>query len=292
MHSRVGFLKLSLRFLFCLLATAAVLVTQSPTSYADCKSGCLGNRAVRICEDSSLAEQDCEPRTARGEDVAFCGVERYKTFQACAVGGYIGLKMEGLTKELADKAQFPNTSGALLNEITPGAPAAAAGLKVGDIVFTAAGQPLLDTVALALMIQNTAPGTKIVLDVWRDGAHKEITVTVGSKPAAVSLPPPKPAKVPGEDIALASGEMSALIGISFSETEQTTIATVDDDTDAHTKGLRPGDVITQVNGTIVANAVEIASITSSVKESGRSAVLFTVTNGGVQRILAIRFRAE
>jgi serine protease Do len=92
--------------------------------------------------------------------------------------GRIGVQIQEVSKETADAFGLAKPSGALVNSVEKGGPAEKAGVESGDIILKADGRPVNSSTELPRIITQVKPGAKIVLQVWRKGATKDITVTV------------------------------------------------------------------------------------------------------------------
>ncbi len=94
--------------------------------------------------------------------------------------GVIGVRVQRdhLTKDTAAALGLPNTSGAVLSTITPGGPAAKAGLEPGDVIIEYNGRPVTDSDALVAMVVATKPGTTAPVTIVRDKQRKTLTITV------------------------------------------------------------------------------------------------------------------
>ena len=97
--------------------------------------------------------------------------------------GFIGATIGPVTDDLAKQFNVPDTSGALVQDVTPGGPADKAGLKPGDVVRKFNGQPVNDNSSLLAMVAQTDPGSTATLDILRDGKPQTIKVTVEQRPA-------------------------------------------------------------------------------------------------------------
>jgi putative serine protease PepD len=73
--------------------------------------------------------------------------------------------------------------GAVIQEVTPGTPAADAGLQVGDLVIELDGQAVTGTDDLVGRIRDHQPGDKVTLKVVRDGKEQNVTATLADRPA-------------------------------------------------------------------------------------------------------------
>jgi len=112
--------------------------------------------------------------------------------------GRIGVQIQEVTKESADSFGLKQASGALVNSVEKGGPAETAGVEAGDIILKVDGREVPSSSALPRIITQVRPGTKVTLTVWRNGAQRDIAVTVAEMKdeAAVAqrrggTPPPK-----------------------------------------------------------------------------------------------------
>jgi S1-C subfamily serine protease len=111
---------------------------------------------------------------------------------------WLGVSTVAVFPQLAQAFKLPVDHGALVEQLTPGGPAADAGLKAGsghevtfqvaryklggDIITALDGRPIRRDDDLSLAIAQLDPGTRVTLQVWRDGAQRTVTVTLGRRP--------------------------------------------------------------------------------------------------------------
>jgi 2-alkenal reductase len=110
---------------------------------------------------------------------------------------YLGVATTRIYPQLADRFKLPVPKGAWVQEVVPGGPAAAAGLRAGtsdasfqarpvrvggDIITAVNGHPLDADAVLGVALARLKPGDKAVLSVYRDGKPQDITVTLGTRP--------------------------------------------------------------------------------------------------------------
>ncbi len=96
--------------------------------------------------------------------------------------GYIGVKLQNLTPELAKALNVPQTSGALISEVTKNSPGDKAGLKGDDVVITLDGKKVESSSALSRTVALRPPGSAVTLGIIRNGKPQEVKVNLTSRP--------------------------------------------------------------------------------------------------------------
>jgi serine protease Do len=94
--------------------------------------------------------------------------------------GVIGIRVDrdGVTKDVAQAMGLPSASGAMLASVTPGGPAEKAGLLPGDIITEFNGRPVADSEALVNLVVSTKPGTSVPVTVFRKKQKKTMNIVV------------------------------------------------------------------------------------------------------------------
>jgi len=96
--------------------------------------------------------------------------------------GRIGVMIQEVTKDLADSFGLSKPQGALVASVEKGSPADKAGIEAGDVILRFNDKAVVQSSDLPRVVGNAKPGTKANLQVWRGGATKELTLTVGEMP--------------------------------------------------------------------------------------------------------------
>jgi serine protease Do len=99
--------------------------------------------------------------------------------------GWLGVSMQELTPELADKLDLKGTNGALAAAVLPNSPAEAAGLQPGDVIVAWNGKAVGDPRELGLAVAWSKIGEKARVTVKRNGKDLTLTVTVGQRPEQI-----------------------------------------------------------------------------------------------------------
>jgi len=161
--------------------------------------------------------------------------------------GWLGVRIRDLTEqemeEISSRHGIREGFGALIVEVLPGTPAARDGLRTGDLVVAFASRPVLDTRSLQRLVAATPAGKEAVLTVLRGEGRRLVAVTVGIMPGEVLAE--RIAAEFGFVIREASAEGE---GPPAGPSPAPTVALVLRGSQADRAGLRPGDVIIEVNG--------------------------------------------
>ena len=112
-------------------------------------------------------------------DVAVRVAEQIKT-HGKVMHGRLGIGIQGLDQSLAQSFGLADANGALVGSVEKDSPAAKAGFKTGDVIRKIDGVAVGDSTDVTSRIGNTAPGTKVLVEVWRDGKPVELTAQIGT----------------------------------------------------------------------------------------------------------------
>jgi serine protease Do len=157
--------------------------------------------------------------------------------------GRLGVRIQPMTKELAQSFRLKEPNGALIASVDPGSPADKAGLKPGDVVLAFNGQQIDDPNKLPRLVAGTKPGQSATLKIWRDGKAEDVKFTAAELVTEAKAPKPAPEKgTKPNRLGLVVSELPAAqrkaLGIEF--------GLVVESADASRTPLRPGDVIVGV----------------------------------------------
>ncbi len=181
------------------------------------------------------------------------------------------------------------SSGVFVQQVTPGGPAAKAGLAAADIIVGVNGQPVKDGEQLVGMIAGAQPGATATLRVLRDGKTLEVPVQIGDRAAIVAGK-----EEGGGDSPEGAGEATTpRLGVSAqnltpSDREQmglraggVVVTAVEPGSFAEDIGLAKGDVIVEINRRPVTSAADVRSVMQAAKP-GEAMAFKLMRNGGGQ----------
>ncbi len=219
--------------------------------------------------------------------------------------GYLGLMPQDVTEDIAGALGIPKDRGALVASVTPNEPAARAGIRAGDVVTAINGKEITPQQSLTYLVGRERPGSRVTLDVLRDGRRQQIAVTLGSRPSEEQLQaqderfdPNAAPQTPRSSSNLANTAglvvqpLTAAIARQLQldpTTRGVVVADVDPNSDAATKGLRRGVVIQSINRQPVASEADVTRVIQQARASGAKQVLLyaQVPGSPIARFVAI-----
>jgi serine protease Do len=203
--------------------------------------------------------------------------------------GWIGVQIQNVTADLADDLGLKEQTGALVAAAQKDSPAAAAGVKSGDVITAVDGETVADPHDLARRIAAMGPKKTVKLAIIRNGSPMTIDVTLGTMPADKSAN----AETPNSDDN--GGSALAKLGLTLRPAhgqDGVVVAEVDPDGAAADKGLKQGDVILEVAGKAVSRPAEVVEAIDAAKSGGKKSVLVRVKSNDGEHYLTLPTRAS
>jgi len=218
--------------------------------------------------------------------------------------GWLGVTIQQVTEEIAESLGLDEASGALVSTVHKDSPAAAAGVKTGDVIVEFNGRKVPSSRKLPAMVAETGVGQEVAVQVWRNGDVVDLTVKLGEleKVDLASL------TTGTQQQETAKTETATLEGLGLSisgitddllkryelaeNTKGVVVTSVEANSDAAEKRLNPGDVIVEVNQKEVTGPADVMAGVEAAIEDGRKSVLLLVDQGGDLRFVAIRFKKK
>lgn len=197
--------------------------------------------------------------------------------------GFLGVTIQDLNEGLAQALGFEGKKGALVNNVLPGKPAEAAGVRRGDVIIAFDGKAIEDVRDLQRTVGRTPVGKEVKVQVFRQGKVKELLIKVGEfpEPAVAATAPPK------KDLGLVVEELDTEKAKKFKvkEVEGLIVTEVAKGSPAARGGVRPGDLIKEVNRREVTSLEEY---NRALAESSQGIDLFLVQRGEAFLFIAVK----
>lgn len=214
--------------------------------------------------------------------------------------GWIGVRIQSVTPEIADSLGLGVARGALVAGVSPDGPASAAGIETGDIVLAFNGRTINAMRDLPRVVAEADIGATVDVQLFRDGETLTRKIEVGrledeEEKVAQSAPKDEPVEkttvVLGLSLSALNDDLRSRFGVP-AETEGVLVTDVDPLGAAIEKGVRPGDVIVEVAQRPVSTPADVERIVLSEEKGGRNSVLLRISSGGDIRFVALRLGGE
>jgi Do/DeqQ family serine protease len=215
------------------------------------------------------------------------------------VRGFLGVVIQDVTQELADALGVKVNEGVLIANVGPNSPAASGGMLQGDIVLRLSGHPVKSSNDLRNAVAAIKPGTKLPMDILREGKPMKLTVTVGEQPqdmrAAIEGRKPEEGNAnagkagrPEEALGLQVESLTPDLAerLNYQGLAGVIISAVAPNSPAAEASLRRGALIERVNRKPVTSVQEFRTEISKVA-SGKS-VLMLVRLGTANQFVVIK----
>ena len=219
--------------------------------------------------------------------------------------GWLGVKIQTVTEDIAETLGVPENTGALVSAVTPESPAAKGGLESGDVILKFDGKDVTTMRGLPKIVAQTPIGKAVDVEVLRKGTKKTVQIAVGllEEDEGTDEKTAKPEEKPQGE----SPVVAPVIGLKLAELTDDArkkygldqkingvlVEDVDPGSAAAQKGIKAGDVIVEAGQDTVLKPDDVAKSVEKVKKSGRKAVLLRVEDGkGDLRFVAVPFEDE
>ncbi len=203
--------------------------------------------------------------------------------------GWLGVVIQDLDEDLAKSFGLDRAQGALVSEVSDNSPAAKAGLRQGDVLVAYNGTPLTNVADLRNKVAMTAPGTRVTLELIRDGHKKKVEVTIGEQPSDFSTrvrtgSAESPLAAMGLTLQDLTPELADQFG--YKVNQGVLVAGVAPDSPAERVGMQAGQLIEEVNKQRVRNLRELKKVLKRSKHPKE--VLLRVRAGDFSQYVVLR----
>lgn len=200
--------------------------------------------------------------------------------------GWLGVRIQPVTDEIAESLGLADASGAIVADPEEGAPADRAGIRAGDVITAVNGDAIDGPRDLSRAIAGFDPGTEVTITIQRNGDSRDLAVELGELPSLQSFADAGPGTTP-DTVEPSSMDDLGLTVVPADDGEGVLITSVEPDSPAFQSGIRPGDIIREVNNQPVASAADIEQRIAEIAERGRAAALLRLEGEDASRFVAV-----
>ena len=213
--------------------------------------------------------------------------------------GWLGVFIQEVTPDIAESLGLAEASGALVSSVNENSPAAKGGVQPGDVILKFDGKVISKMRDLPRIVAETDIGTKVDVDLFRQGSPKTLSITLGEleKAELVGLAggEKKPSEMSKESFGSLGFSIQALTPqlageMGLDEGKVGVVVTeVVPGSPAADKNLQVGDILRRFGQRPVKGVAELTKDIKDAEEGGRSGILILIERDGRERFLQIGF---
>jgi serine protease Do len=230
-------------------------------------------------------------------DTVMAVVEQLKQFGEVR-RGWLGVKIQTVTEDIAESLGVPENTGALVAGITPESPAAKSGIEPGDVILKFDGKDVTTMRGLPRLVAQAPIGKPVDVELLRKGEKKTMQVAVGrleddedkvslgaQKPADSEKP--SPTSILGLSLTPITDEMRTKFGFD-PKVKGLIVTEIDPQSPAASKNIKVGDVVVEAQQETIIAAEDLNRAIEKVKKTGGKQVLLLVEDSkGDTRFVAL-----
>lgn len=206
------------------------------------------------------------------------------------VRGYLGVRIQALTQDLAEKFGLKDHHGVLIGEVQKDTPGEKAGLKQADVIVELDGKKIDEAASFRNAIAMKSPGAKVNLTVVRDGHRVQLAATLGKLPEgkSASASSTENHKATSSSWGLSVQPLTSELASKFGYAANSgvVITEVTPNSPASDAGLEPGMLIQQVNRNKIQSADQFTE--AMQKDKDAKSVMLLVTDGQGSRFVVLK----
>jgi serine protease Do len=210
--------------------------------------------------------------------------------------GWIGVRIQAVTDEIADTLGLDKARGALVTDVDQNSPAARAKLLPGDVILSFDGKPIEKTRQLPRLVAETPADKSVSVGLWRDGKEAAVDVKVGALNAEKLAVAPPPSDNPQKETPTIDAVGMSLAKVTpdlrrdmelTDDVKGVIVIDVDEDGAAAKQGVQPGDVVAAVGRDAVTAPEQVVEKVEAARKAGRKSILLRIERDGSGQFFAL-----
>tara|TARA_Y100000287_G_scaffold26260_1_gene18218 strand:+ start:323 stop:1732 length:1410 start_codon:yes stop_codon:yes gene_type:complete len=203
--------------------------------------------------------------------------------------GWLGVRIQDVTKEIADVEKLNEPRGALVASVAPNSPSEKAGVKAGDIILEFNGEKIREMKELPIIVARTEVGKKVKVKIWRDKKEIEKNITLGrletSEDFKVADQKQKPLETKIEELKITVRETTSediKLRKLPNQTKGLVVTKIEDDSPLK-NSIELDSIILEAQKKKIKNVNDLKQITQQVLRSNQKTILLVIFNSENQR---------
>jgi len=210
--------------------------------------------------------------------------------------GWLGIRIQPQSRDMASSIAQKVPSGVMISSVSEDSAAQKAGIEAGDVIIALNEEEVLNPKEFSRKIAETSPGQKIKLDIWRNSQVTRFDLIVEKMPEENKHIAKQQTNLilPQNNLNELGLELEELTPelidkYQFSEDANGVIVkTVLSGSDAEAKGLRSGDLITQMDKKAIFDLNDVKTYIEEAKKENNRPVLLLINNNNLPHFAAVR----
>ena len=209
--------------------------------------------------------------------------------------GWLGVRIQTITEDIADSLGLEDTKGALVSGIMPDGPAKLSGMKSGDVILFFDDKEVTDMKSLPRIVAETEIDKPVSVKVWRNGQLMNLQVVVGEMQEDIQVSENNPSEsnepVEIKELGILVSDMTLDVKEKFNipnNVEGVIILNVETGSDASKKGILPGDIISEVSQNLIFSPLDLQNRLQDEINASRDFALLLINRKGNLSYIAVK----
>ena len=183
--------------------------------------------------------------------------------------GWLGVQIQGVTKDIAKQFGLDKASGALVSQVLPDTPAAKGGILRGDVIIEFNGEEIDEWRDLPIVVANTAVDAKAKVVLIRDGKQKNLRIRIGRLDDPQRIASTREQDTGAEAFGLRAQDLTPALAneLGLDEAIGVIVTDVAPNGPAAEAGILRGDIIIELDRKIIENVGDLTTRLNETKES-------------------------
>lgn len=211
--------------------------------------------------------------------------------------GWLGIRIQPQNRDMASSVAQKVPAGVMVSSVSEDSAAKKSGIEAGDVIIALNGKEVLNPKEFSRRIAETEVGGKIRLDVWRNAEVASIELRVEKMPEEKSAAKPAAAAAQtkpqngGSPLGMELSELTPELVNKYQFPEDANgvvVRNVFAGSDAEAKGLKAGDLITQIDKKAIFDLNDVKTYVEEARAENNRPVLLLINNNNLPHFAAVK----